>query len=125
MIIQEGLFYATLKTVMINRKHRFRGHNSVQKVKAKPTRGQGFSVYAKKTSRPWRAAVVVSKKVHKSAVKRNRIRRRIYEVIRLYDKDHAIDSYDIVFIVHDVHIADMEYSILQDAVNKTLARAFQ
>lgn len=29
-----------------------------------------------------RAAVVVSRKVHKSAVRRNRIRRRIYEIVR-------------------------------------------
>ena len=29
-----------------------------------------------------RVAVVIGRKVHKSAVKRNRIRRRIYEIIR-------------------------------------------
>lgn len=36
--------------------------------------------------------VVVSKKVHKSAVKRNRIRRRIYEAIRILEQEGIVPS---------------------------------
>lgn len=105
---------------MISRKHRFKGHNSVQKVRSKPVRGPGFSVFAVRTRRPWRAAVVVSKKVHKSAVKRNRIRRRFYELIRLYDKEHALPSVDMVFIIHDASLSMSDHADLQKSVYKCL-----
>jgi ribonuclease P protein component len=45
-----------------------------------------------------RFAVVVSKKVHKSAVGRNRIRRRVYEVIR-YELPKFTASHDVAVMV--------------------------
>jgi len=46
-----------------------------------------------------RFAIVVAKKVVKSAVKRNRIRRRLYESMRRYEPNlHA--SYDFVVTVY-------------------------
>lgn len=110
---------------MISRTHRFRGHGSVQKVRSKPARGPGFSVYAQQTQRPWRAAVVVSKKIHKSAVVRNRIRRRIYEIVRLYDKEFSLQSVDIVFIIHDNSIAATEHESLKQAVYKCIDSALK
>ncbi len=51
-------------------------------------------------------AVIVSKKVAKSAVDRNRIRRRVFETVR---KSHALDSQaiDAVFVVNDIKIKDV------------------
>ena len=67
---------------MIARAHRFHGHNSLRYVygRGKIIRGQFFSLkYALNSKRRrYRAAVVVSRKVHKSAVVRNRIRRETF-----------------------------------------------
>lgn len=46
-----------------------------------------------------RYAIVISKKLQKSAVKRNKLRRQIYETIRLIEKEGAVPSnksFDIV-----------------------------
>ncbi len=66
---------------------RFHGHNSLRYVysngKAVRSRTATIKWVANKHRRTSRIAVVVSKKVIKSAVSRNRIRRRIYEYMRL------------------------------------------
>lgn len=70
----------------------------------------------------WRAAVVVSKKVHKSAVLRNRIRRRIYEIIRLnIPKD--IEPVDMVWIVHSEQVATMPANDLENMLVGMLQKA--
>ena len=68
----------------------------------------------------YRCAVVVSKKVHKSAVARNRIRRRIYEIIR-QDEKNINASYDIVVTVFSDEVADIPPKQLQ----KTLLSLFK
>lgn len=48
-----------------------------------------------------RYAVIVSKKLEKSAVKRNKKRRQIYEIIRILEKESLVPSqpaFDIVLI---------------------------
>ncbi len=71
---------------MLARVNRFHGHGSVRRVYrlGRPVRSGLFNLHVLKNERvkTTRVAVVVSRKVHKSAVKRNRIRRRIYERIR-------------------------------------------
>jgi ribonuclease P protein component len=86
---------------MIPSPFRFHGHNSLRYVYAngKAVRSQIATVkWVRNThrSRP-RVSVVVSKKVLKSAVGRNRIRRRLYEYIRLKLPDLP-EVYDIVII---------------------------
>jgi ribonuclease P protein component len=72
---------------MIAARHRFHGHGSLKFLhkNAQVARSRYFTVKA--VTNPHRKysrfAVIVSKKVHKSAVGRNRIRRRIYELIRV------------------------------------------
>lgn len=61
----------------------------------------------------YRCAVVVSKKVHKSAVARNRIRRRIYEIVR-QDEGNIKASYDIVITVFSSEVADIPPNQLQN-----------
>lgn len=87
---------------MINRKHRFHGHGSLRFVyqNGRTIRGQYGSIkyIANPRRKDYRLAVVVSRKVHKSAVVRNRIRRRIYEIVRR--EEHRITgAYDMVMTV--------------------------
>jgi ribonuclease P protein component len=74
---------------MIARKHRFHSYGSLNSVyrQGQTARNPQLSLrYATRDPRkPYRVAVVVSRKVHKSAVVRNRIRRRIFEIVRQID----------------------------------------
>ncbi|MDR0957410.1 MAG: ribonuclease P protein component [Candidatus Nomurabacteria bacterium] len=78
---------------MISQKHRFHGHASLKYVFANGhgVRSRFFTIkYVENLNRHnSRASVVVSKKVYKSAVKRNRIRRRVYEIIRPFLKKNS------------------------------------
>lgn len=109
---------------MIARKHRFHGHNSLSFVysKGKVLRGQyGMLKYCRNPRRDtYRAAVVVSKKVHKSAVVRNRIRRRLYEIVRL---SAITANFDLVFIVHDEKVATLPADELSKLVREKLQKA--
>ena len=67
-------------------------------------------------------AVVVSKKVIKSAVKRNRIRRRLYEVIRR-ELPQLIDQTDLVYIVVSADVLIVPHDELQESVRRTLHAA--
>lgn len=93
---------------MIGQKHRFHGHNSLRYVysNGRTVRSQDMAIrYADNPRRKtYRCAVVVSKKVSKSAVTRNRIRRRIYELIRNYE-DQIKGTPDIVVTVHNDTVA--------------------
>jgi ribonuclease P protein component len=66
--------------------HRFHGHGSLRYVYKNGRAIRSHLVTIKYVSNSHRKhsrfAVVVSKKVHKSAVGRNRIRRRLYEIVR-------------------------------------------
>ena len=111
---------------MINRKHRFHGRNSLRFVysRGEMVRGSLFSVKVALNQRrhSYRMAVVVSRKVHKSAVVRNRIRRRIYEVMR-DQESHITDAYDIIFLVHSDQLALCEHDQLESQVVEQLAKA--
>lgn len=81
---------------MISQKYRFHGHASLKYVFAngRGLRSSFFTVkYIENPNRHHpRVAVVISKKVYKSAVKRNRIRRRVYEIVRPFlETASAID----------------------------------
>ena len=69
-----------------------------------------------------RLAVVVSKKVNKSAVTRNRIRRRIYEEVRRQQKN-IIGSYDMVITVFSEQIATISADELEKIVVDLLRNA--
>lgn len=94
---------------MIGRKHRFHGHGSLGYVyqNGKTVRGPLTALkYAPNSRRDsYRLAVVVSKKVNKSAVARNRIRRRAYEAFRRHLAEDQ--SYDLVLTVFSERIADL------------------
>jgi ribonuclease P protein component len=109
---------------MIGRKNRFHGYNSLNYVyrHGQTARGQLLSLkYAENPKRKeYRVAVVVSKKVSKSAVVRNRIRRRVYEAIRQHDCG-IVKPYDLVFTVFHQQVATMPIAELQQIISDQLS----
>jgi ribonuclease P protein component len=111
---------------MISRRHRFHGYGSLKYVYKNGTTVRG-PLFALKTMRnpkrdSYRLAVVVSKKVSKSAVARNRIRRRLYESVRRLEAD-IIQPYDIVLSVYHSSVTDEPAELLDRQVKKQLAAA--
>lgn len=111
---------------MINRKHRFHGRGSLRFVyqRGKIIRGAyGSLKYAPNARRQeYRMAVVVSRKVSKSAVVRNRIRRRVYEAVRLREAD-ITGSFDIVFTAFADQLATIPSAELCERVYNKLEEA--
>ncbi|HEY0965202.1 MAG TPA: ribonuclease P protein component [Candidatus Saccharimonadales bacterium] len=93
---------------MLAQRYRFHGYNSLRFVykNGEAVRSQLFVIKFSHNPRRRhsRVAVVVSKKIWKRAVGRNRIRRRLYELLR-QELPNIRDSLDIVCIVAspDVH----------------------
>ncbi len=87
---------------MLSSKYRFHGPNSLRFVYRNGKTVHSHICKVKYTRNPRlkepRFAIVVSKKVHKSAVGRNRIRRRFYEVIRS-QIPHIKPGMDVVIII--------------------------
>jgi ribonuclease P protein component len=108
---------------MLAKKHRFYGQGGIRYINRKGHNIRGSLLtlkYAKnKTGESYRVAVVVSKKVTKSAPKRNRIRRRIYEYIRTQATD-TIKGNDIVLIIFSDKFATMPYDELAASVEDLL-----
>lgn len=111
---------------MLNGLHRFHGINSLtpaykrgQTIRS----GQMTLRYADNPRRDtYRVAVVVSKKVDKSAVVRNRIRRRVYEAVRL-EATTIQRPYDLVLTVFNTQIATTDMVALRKQVADLLRRA--
>ena len=112
---------------MISRKNRFHGRNSLNNVyrKGKAVRGEYVSLrYADSRKPDYRLAVVVSKKVSKSAVVRNRIRRRIYEIVRNYRRESSEPlPMDIVISVFEERVAKLPAEDLRGLVLRLLQKA--
>lgn len=66
-----------------------------------------------------RVAVVISKKVLKSAVGRNRVRRRVYEAMRRRLANIS-EPTDIVFLVFSSEVATMAASDLEQLIDQLL-----
>ena len=111
---------------MIDKTHRFQGLGSLRFVyqKGQIIRGQYCSLkyIANRRRNTYRVAVVVSRKVHKSAVVRNRIRRRMYEVFRT-EASRIRGSYDLVFTAYSDQLAEMPAEQLREAVIEKLEKA--
>lgn len=114
---------------MLAQKHRFHGYGSLKGVYS---RGQGFrgSLISVKfigdssrqnKAKAYRVAVVVSKKVHKSAVVRNRIRRRLYELVRMADTQPQPGT-DVIFTVFSEQVAELESAKLKTMIDELLKK---
>ncbi|MFZ2126019.1 MAG: ribonuclease P protein component [Candidatus Microsaccharimonas sp.] len=111
---------------MIPALFRFHGHNSLRYVYAngKAVRSQALTLkWVKNTHRhnP-RFSVVVSKKVIKGAVGRNRIRRRLYEYLRL-NLPRLNGTYDIVLICTSAELRAMPASELSTLLEELFLKA--
>jgi len=111
---------------MISTIFRFHGHNSLRYLysNGKAVRSQLFTIkYVPNTHRSHpRFSVVVSKKVIKSAVGRNRIRRRLYEYLRT-NTDRLDEVYDIVVICTSAELRTLPYDQITDQLNQLFAKA--
>lgn len=111
---------------MIPFKNRFHGHNSLRYVYKN---GQAFRcrlLTIKIIKNPYRSesrmAVVISKKILKSAVGRNRIRRRVYEYAR--QKLNRLDQpFDIVFIISSSELLKMPYDDIVKQIDQLFDQA--
>ena len=109
---------------MLSRKYRFHSRGGVNFVyrHGKSVHTTNLALICMSNQRGMRRfAVVVSKKVLKSAVGRNRIRRRVYEAIRLEDPE-CFSPMDGIFTVHSASFAKMPFRELQNTVHELLER---
>ena len=100
---------------MLNKKYRFHSRGGVRYVyqNGKTIRSSKMSlVFAKNSKGFTRFAVIVSKKVEKSAVKRNFIRRRVYEALRV-NFDLIPKKMDYLFVIYSKEIGKMPFSELE------------
>lgn len=108
---------------MLSTTNRFRGRNSLRSIYRY---GQSVSCgditlrfLNVKPGKAPRVAVVVSRKVDKRAVVRNKIRRRIYELTRAYLQGNKVNI-DLVLVVNNNRLAKMESSDLGEMINNLL-----
>ena len=110
---------------MLSKRYRFHSRGGVRHTyqNGKTIRGSRISlVFAENSRGKQRYAVVVSKKVMKPAVGRNRIRRRVYEAIRL-EQVKIQKPVDCIFIVYNREVMTMEFVELQKLIADLLKEA--
>ena len=100
---------------MLSKRYRFHSRGGVKYVyrHGKTVRSTKASLVFGRNERGYtRVAVVVSKKVNKTAVGRNRIRRRVYEVIRR-NFEYLPRRMDYVFVIYAPDVIDMKNADLE------------
>lgn len=111
---------------MISRAHRFHGYGSLRFVyrNGKTVRGPlcALRYVLNPKRRTYRLAIVVSKKVSKSAVVRNRIRRRLFEAVRLLEPK-ITEPQDMVLTVFHENMATIPAEELSRLVLAQLKQA--
>jgi ribonuclease P protein component len=107
---------------MVAAQYRFHGLNALRYVykQGKTARADGCLLkYALNTQRHHcRIAVVVSKKVSKSAVVRNRLRRQIYAVVET--RAGELPPLDLVFTVLDVRLGDKPEKTINNIISQLM-----
>lgn len=111
---------------MIPFSHRFHGHNSLRFVYKNGNVVRSRYMTLKSIDNPHRKlsriAVIISKKVMKSAVRRNRIRRRIYEQVRIR-MEQMDKNYDIAIIVSSGELLGMSASDISEQIESLFSQA--
>ena len=112
---------------MLSKKYRFHSRGGVRYVyqHGKTIRQPKISLVHTPNSRHFqRFAVVVSKKVAKSAVQRNRIRRRVYEAIRLTKQEQNYTVFrDHVFVIYSKDFLTLPFSTIKKLISTLLEKA--
>ncbi len=110
---------------MLSQKYRFHSRGGVRHAyqKGKTIRTPLMSlVYVPNTRHFQRFSVVISKKVLRSAVGRNRIRRRVYEAIRLELPEFSAEQ-DCVFVIYNKSVSTMPFRELRRFIHDLLQRS--
>ena len=111
---------------MLQHRYRFHGYGGLRYLyrhaQVERSRLVVMKYVANHRRRSSRIAIVVSKKVHKSAVGRNRIRRRLYEIMR-QELPHITEVYDIALIVTSSDVMTISHDELVAAVRTLLTKA--
>ncbi len=111
---------------MISKTHRFHGYGSLRYVYQNGQTVRGPLTALKFTTNPrrnsYRLAVVVSRKISKSAIVRNRIRRRLYEAVRIRE-DEIKAPYDMVITVFHEQLQDLSDLELKRLIGAQLHQA--
>ena len=111
---------------MLSISHRFHGHGSLRYVYKNGQAIRSHLITIKYVDNPRRKhsrfAVVVSKKVHKSAVGRNRIRRRVYEVVRL-ELPKFKSSHDVAILVFSSELISLPAVELRETLQQLFEQA--
>lgn len=111
---------------MLAFKNRFHGHGSLRYVYSHGQAVRSRLMTVKYTHHPKRKqpriAVVISKKVIKGAVGRNRVRRRLYEVVR-QELPNIQQNSDIVIIVFSSEVLSLPHQELVETVKQLFSQA--
>jgi ribonuclease P protein component len=104
---------------MLAQRYRFHGYGSLKFLFHKGQTYRSRSVSLRIVQNPRRThsrvSVIVTKKVQKAAPRRNRIRRRVYEIVRT-NWSHLSPAQDMVISVYDPQAGVMPYAELENAV---------
>lgn len=111
---------------MLAFRNRFHGHGSLRYVYTHGQTVRSHLMTLKHMAHPKRktprVAVVISKKVIKGAVGRNRVRRRLYEIIR-HELPAIKPNSDIVLIVFSAEVLSLPHVELVQTVKQLLKSA--
>jgi ribonuclease P protein component len=111
---------------MLTKHQRFHGHGSLRFLHKNAEVYRSHAMTLKVVSNPHRKqsrmAVIVSKKIHKSAVGRNRMRRRVYEILR---REHPkfFHVNDIAVIITSAEVITMPHDELTQMLVGLLSQA--
>lgn len=111
---------------MLSQRYRFHGHGSLRFLYKNGKAVRSSLITVKYIENPRRKhsrfTVVVSKKVLKSAVRRNRLRRRIYEIIR-QELSTLKNSRDVAIMVFSSEVSVMDHQALTDLIKSLLSQS--
>jgi ribonuclease P protein component len=111
---------------MLSFANRFHGHGSLRYVYKNGQAVRSRLITIKYVTNPHRKAsrfaVVVSKKVHKSAVGRNRMRRRIYEIIR-HELPHITTAHDVAVMIFSSEVLHLPAEELKETLQQIFKQA--
>lgn len=111
---------------MLSSRYRFHGHGALKYLFGHGQTHRFKSLSIRVAANPRRsvsrAAVVISKKVIKASPKRNRVRRRVYEILR-HEWLHIKPAQDIVLSVYDPAVLEMPHEDLLAEIRKALQQA--
>jgi ribonuclease P protein component len=111
---------------MLSFAHRFHGHGSLRFVYKNGQAIRSRLITIKYTNNPNRKnsrfAVVVSKKVHKSAVGRNRMRRRVYEIVR-QELPNIPRAHDVAIMIFSSEVITLPSEELTETIRQLFTQA--